>query len=132
MPPETRATVDLICEVLAEFRLRFGTEEQLQADVAAALTASGIEFLREIPLTTGGRIDFYLPGDTPGEIGKRIGLECKVAGGPSAVLAQLIEYADCGGIDGLILVSRKRGHCLRERDLRGKPFRSLWIGASSL
>lgn len=118
-------SLDTILRILSSYRLRFGTEAQLQADVAASLAANCIEFAREVPLKSGGRIDFYLPI-------MRIGLECKTAGGPSAVIEQLVEYAGCDAIDGLILISRKRSHCLRERAMCGKPFRSLWIGANSL
>jgi len=117
--------VDRIAGILRRYRIRFGTEELMQQDVAAALDAEGIAFAREVSLGAAGRIDFLLSDSA-------IGIECKVGGGPSAVFQQCVRYAEQPALEGLILVSRRRQHCLANREIRRKPFRSVWIGASGL
>lgn len=105
-----------IANILNNCVLHFGTEAQLQADVATALNGTGC--LREHPLGTG-RIDFLLDG---------IGIECKVDGSPSSVLRQLIRYADFEEVRGLLLVTSRATHRFSEQELRGKPFRVVWVG----
>lgn len=123
--PMLRDMLDAIAEKIASFRVRFGTEELLQEDIARVLAASGIVFVREHHLSPDCRIDFYLP-----EL--LIGIECKVDGSSSDVSRQLIRYANQPSIHGLLLVTRRRSHELAVRELAGKPFRGVWIGASSL
>ena len=114
--------IDDIADHLREFRIRFGTEAVMQSDVALALCNRAAA---EHRLSDRDRIDFYLPT-------LRIGVECKVAGGPTDVLSQLLRYAASPEIDGLILVTRRRSHCFTERALGGKPLRIVYVGGSQL
>lgn len=122
-PESIEQSMDRLVSIINSYRLRFGTEAALQNDLASILVLEHVEFEREFPIGTG-RIDFYSEF--------RIGIECKVDGGPSEVARQLLEYADHELIDGLILVSRRNTHAMREETLRGKPFRYVWVGGSSL
>lgn len=117
--------LELLRTSLAGYRIRFGTEEQMQADAAAALESECYEFEREYQLGKAGRIDFYLPVE-------RIGIECKTDGSASAVLAQLLRYAGHEAFLSLLLVTRRRTHMLAVNELSDKPFAALWVGASSL
>jgi hypothetical protein len=117
--------IDLVVELLAGYRLRFGTELQLQDDIEAALGTGGLHFAREHCLSGADRIDFYLS-----LLG--IGIECKTEGSISQAAAQLLRYAKHTTILGLVLVSRRRGHQLSQTQLGGKPFRMLWVGGGSL
>lgn len=103
--------------ILRRTILRWGTEAQLQAGVAEAL--GELVVTREHQLGNG-RIDFLCHGG--------IGVECKVDGSPSAVLRQLIRYADFAEVHGLLLVTSRSTHRFRDLKLRGKPFRVLWVG----
>lgn len=110
------AYADLV-GLLLSHTLRFGTELQLQNDVEEILTAAGIAFIREHRLA-GDRIDF---------LAGRVGIECKVGGGPSAVPEQLLRYALRPELDALILVTSKHTHRFRFQELNGKPFRVVWV-----
>jgi hypothetical protein len=117
--------IDDVARYLAGFALRFGTEIQLQDDVATALEASIWKVGREWAITANDRIDFYLP-----EV--KLGIECKIDGSRSFVSRQLIRYASKASVSGLILVSRRRGHALSRDELVGKPFRFVWCGDNQL
>lgn len=117
--------IDQLTAALQGYRIRFGTEALMQRDVGEALAASGYLATPELPLTARDRIDFYVS-----EL--QIGVECKVGGGPSAVLAQLLRYAASSEIDGLILVTRRRAHLFPEQQLGGKPLRIVYVGGSQL
>lgn len=110
-----------IIELLMSHRLRFGTELQLQDDVEAVLSSARILFDREKRLG-GDPIDFLtLHG---------IGIECKVAGSPSAVLEQLVRYAQSPQVQSLILVTSRHTHRFSCEEIGGKPFRVVWISGN--
>jgi hypothetical protein len=117
--------MQFLAYLLSSYRLRFGTEVQLQADVGAFLLAERYAFEPEYRLTPTDRIDFYLPA-------QKIGIECKISGGPSSVSAQLVRYAHLKEIEGLILVTSKHTHLLGARELGCKPYIGIWIGGSGL
>ena len=121
-------TVDDVAQALGGFRLRFGTEQLLQADVAEALTRSGMAFRAEVPLSDRDRIDFVVEGG--------IGIECKVAGSMPAVASQLLRYSESDLITGLVLVSRRHSHRSyapsQWKGVGGKPYRFLWTGKGGL
>lgn len=110
------STSDLV-DLLLSHTLRFGSERQLQDDVESILSAAGIVFEREHPLA-GDRIDFLVG---------RIGVECKVAGGGSAVLEQLLRYAARPELDSMILVTSRHTHRFQVRELNAKPFHVVWV-----
>ena len=115
--------MDLI-ELLRSHRLRYGTERQLQDDVERLLTSAGVQFTREAHLTaTSDRIDFLTDDGA--------GIECKIAGGPSAILSQLIRYADDPMVRSIVLVTSRRTHRLRATELRGKPLTIVWVAANA-
>lgn len=106
-----------LVELLISHTVRFGTEQQLQNDVETILTAAGLAFTREHPLA-GDRIDFLCG---------TVGIECKVGGGPSAVIEQLLRYAGFPEVESLIFVTSRHTHRFRVRELSGKPFGVVWV-----
>lgn len=81
----------------------FANEGDLQGAVSEALAAAGIEHQRERQLGAAGRIDL-LTGDG-------VGVECKIGGSLSSIVAQLLRYLDapeCRG--GVVLVTTKPRH----------------------
>jgi hypothetical protein len=127
--------IEEIAEQLRGFRFPTGRESDMQQAVAAALSYRAVEWTGErefrlagaSPNTTRGTIDFLIRpvGITP--IGRQwIGIECKVDGSPSAVVQQLIRYAEAPELSGLILLTSRPSH-VRElagvETLQGKPFR---------
>lgn len=117
--------IDDIADKLRGFRLRFGTEAILQADVYAALRVLGMGASPEYRLSDKDRVDFLL--DT-----ERIGIECKVDGGLPVVAQQLLRYAEHELITGLILVTRRNAHLALPKTLLEKPLRVVYVGGSSL
>jgi hypothetical protein len=118
-------TLAHLLTMIGTYRLRIAREAHLQADLAEALTAEGITFLREHRFDRKSRIDFWLP-----EL--FVGIECKTDGGYGPVIRQCVRYATCDEVQGLILVSRCRSHCINKQELMGKPFRTLWVGGNHL
>lgn len=108
--------------LLQQHRLRYGTERQLQDDIERLFAEAGITYVREHRLSTGP-IDFFVDG---------VGIECKVAGGPSEILSQLIRYAAEPSVTAIILVTSRRTHRLDVTELQGKPLRIVWVAANSL
>ena len=121
----TQLSVDDVASYLAGWSLRFGTEELLQEDVAAALAASAWRCEREFVLTKSSRVDFYLPD-------LQIGIECKVGSSMAQVTRQIVRYANHDSIAALILISRKCSHSLTTETVCGKPFRFVWVGDNQL
>jgi hypothetical protein len=111
--------------IIRSHRLRFGTEAQLQEDVATMLTGIGMHFVRELRLSESDRIDFYLPDHCAG-------IECKVDGGPTPVASQLLRYAQHDDVKTLLLITSRRSHVLSVDQLSGTPVHCVWIGGSSL
>lgn len=114
--------LDELASLIGRHRLRYGTEKQLQDDIERLLTVCGVPFTREHQTSTGP-IDFLTEG---------IGIECKVDGGPSAILSQLIRYAAEPELTAIILVTSRRTHRMDIRELQGKPCRIVWVAANAL
>jgi hypothetical protein len=113
--------IDRITTALRSYRLRFGTEADLQADIVELLTTEQIDFVREYRLSAKDRIDFLIG---------RIGIECKTKGSLGAIAQQLLRYAESDEIDALVLVTRRQ--YAMPSTLQGKPLRVVWIGGSGL
>jgi hypothetical protein len=94
-------SLDDLMRLLCRYRFSYSNEEELQQGIAAALTAGGFEFKREVHLNARDRIDFLV-----GEVG----LEVKVEGNLAAVTRQLHRYAECPKISALILVTTRMRH----------------------
>lgn len=122
MPQIAQMSFDDVVHAIRSRRCRFGSESQLQDDVAAALTAVWIAHEREVRLGPKDRIDFLCAGGT--------GIECKVEGGPSAVLGQLVRYSVYELVTGLILVTSRRTHRFRATEIGGIPFRVIWVAGN--
>lgn len=113
--------MDELVKFLRGFRYPFGTEKELQDAVETAVSGSwGV--VREYG-RGADRIDFaVLTG-----IGV-VALECKVDGGPSDVLRQLLRYASRDDIAGVVLLTSRHTHRWGETTLCGKPFEVVWVG----
>jgi hypothetical protein len=116
-------TISEIYDLLKPHRFRFGTELDLQDGIEAALTAANVEFLREHRLGTDP-IDFLVAGG--------IGIECKIDGGPSAVIAQLVRYSQSPDVEALILATSRHTHRFNSGSIMAKPFRVLWVAGRSI
>lgn len=123
MNAETAHRFECTTLFLEAFAFRFGNELDLQDDLEKALVQEGYQYIREFRLETGP-IDFLVAGG--------IGIECKVEGGPSAVLGQLMRYAAAPELDGLILVTSRHTHRFSIRELNKKPFRVVWVAGRAL
>src|SRR3990167_8044997 len=78
-------TLDTVAEVIGRVSFRNCADElEMQKRSGAALTAEGIEHMREASIR-GGRIDFRIGN---------IGVECKVKGSLSALTRQVSAYTD--------------------------------------
>lgn len=117
--------LDRFVQQISGFAFRFGTELQLQDDVATALATLKIEYEREKIFGPQNRIDFYLPECC-------LGIECKVDGSPAEVSRQLVRYAGLDEIDALLLISSKRRHYVNRVAILGKPVGWLWVGGGQL
>lgn len=111
-----------VVDVLSARRFSYGSEDQLQAGLAAALEDAGFEPEREVYLAGAGRIDLLVG---------RVGIEVKVAGSPGRVLEQLRRYAASGQIDGLVLVTSQFKHRMPEV-VGGKPLECVSIAGAGL
>lgn len=81
--------------VLERARINVSTEAAAQRDIAAALTAGGIVFEREVSLSPKDRVDFLAEG---------IGIEVKISGQSRRdIWAQLNRYAAHDRIEALVL-----------------------------
>lgn len=104
MPPdepanEARIAMDRISAIFYTTRFIYGDEKGLQSAIALLLKEQGVSHVREKELGVGP-VDFFLNEDG-------IGLEIKVKGSPSQVLAQLMRYAERPEINGILLVTTK-------------------------
>lgn len=117
------ATIESINQLLSSHRFRFGTEIELQDGIEAVLRDAGVAYSREHRLA-GDPIDFLADGG--------IGIECKIDGGPSAVLAQLVRYSQSPEVAGLLLVTSRHTHRFNAKEIAGMPFRVLWIAGGGL
>ncbi len=105
---------------LSGYRFRARDEAVLQAGVAAALEAEGIEFVREHRLGPHDRPDFWLP-----ESGTA--LEVKVAGSLMDVTRQAQRYAEHEEVKDVLIVTTRSVHLGVAVTLAGKPVRVLRI-----
>lgn len=108
--------------VVDEHKFSYATEARLQEELAALFAEKRIPHVREHDLGAHGRIDFFIDG--------RVGLEVKIKGGPSGVTRQLIRYADCPSIEGLILITGRSSLRSLPSTLLSKPFMvgCIWEG----
>jgi len=91
--------INCIVEVLSNLRTAVVIEEKnLQADIAKLLSDAGITYSKEYRLGPRNRIDFMLENG--------IGIEVKKGKQNSqVVLNQVVRYAKCDDVTGIIIVS---------------------------
>ena len=105
-------TAPEIVALLERQRFDESSEDALQRGIAQVLSAAGISFKREVPLTRYDRIDFLVGP---------IGIEVKADGSLSALTRQLFRYAQADQLDGLVLVTTKTRLAKVPRSLNEKP-----------
>lgn len=109
------------------YRFLYADEKALQHGISEALGRAGLSVHPEVSLNPRGRIDFLVHQETRigGKCLKPTGIEVKVAGSPSTVLAQLQRYAPY--CEELVLVTTKASHCRIPAEVGGKPVRVVHI-----
>lgn len=106
---------------LGELRGSYSEEGQLRDAIAGVL---GDAAVREAVVGPHERIDFL--------VGK-LGIEAKVKGSRTEVTRQLFRYAECDGVDELLLVTTKVQHSLRLPPfMLGKPVAVLVLWGAML
>jgi hypothetical protein len=105
-------TIDVL-RCLAAHRFDATTEERLQTAIAQALAGAGLELTREVVLAPGSRIDFLSACG--------LGIEVKIDGAETAVLQQLIRYAQSERVVELVLFTTRSKHLSLPGRLRDKP-----------
>jgi hypothetical protein len=118
-----RAENVVLQAVIASLRRRrfnYQNEKDLQAGVESVLSADGFEFVRERALPDAGIIDFLVYGF--------LGIEIKIKGSPSEVARQLLRYARCEEVKGLVLVTGRSALSTLPSEMLGKPLHvvELW------
>lgn len=116
--------MDELLKTILGYSYPYGTELDLQNAVQDVLKDAGYCFRREHAIGQD-RIDFLVNAD-----GQSIALECKIAGGPSSVLEQLLRYADQPDVDGILLLTSRHTHRFNCNTLNDKPFLIAWIAGN--
>lgn len=105
--------LEAVIASLRKRRFNYQNEKDLQAGIEAVLQADGFEFVREHALGDAGTIDFLVAGF--------LGVEVKIKGSPSEVARQLLRYAGCPEVKGLVLVTGRAALATLPSVLLGKP-----------
>lgn len=116
--------IDLAAAVLSKYRVRCGSEADVQAAIAEILRAHGFDYRREVRLSPRSRIDFLL-GD--------VGIEVKTRGGAVDLLRQVRRYLEHDAVAGLLVVSTitRLGAAVPAR-VNGKPVRTVVLAGAAL
>ncbi|UKD50880.1 PD-(D/E)XK nuclease family protein (plasmid) [Amycolatopsis sp. FU40] len=112
MTAGTAATADAITGLLTGYTFTWTNEGELAGQLAAVLSAAGIDVRREARLGPRCRIDL-LTG--------RVGIEVKVKGTAEDVARQLQRYAATGAVDELVLATTRAAHRDMPAELGGVP-----------
>lgn len=110
-----------IIELLTTYKLRCSPESAMQEDIGKVLKLAEIEFTAEHRFDKRDRVDFWIPSDG-------IAIECKVEGGATAVISQLLRYAEHAEVKRIILVTSRSKHRWPLTELGGKPFSVVYVG----
>ena len=87
-----------VLKALERHRFNVGCESTLQMQIADVFQAAGIEFEREVSLSSSDRIDFMVGG---------IGIEVKISGQAKAIYRQCERYCAFDQVDTLLLVTNR-------------------------
>lgn len=99
--PDPRETAERIAAALSGFRFVVRDEAQLQEAIAEVLSRNGYHVRREAWIGIGCRADLVVG---------RVAVEVKVAGSAAEVARQIRRYLAAGGVDRVVLVTRKVAH----------------------
>ena len=91
--------VELIGEIISQYRYRFSNEKELQDGIEKAFEENQIQYEREVRLQQRDIIDFVVTYQ-----GIRLGIEIKVDGNRNALLRQLSRYLEHESIDSIFVV----------------------------
>lgn len=106
--------IDDVAGLLAQYSFCASSEAELQVAVEEALAT--VAFERECFLSPESRIEFFVPE-------AKVGVECKIDGSTTAVMRQLLRYAESPKIDGLVLLTTRNKHKSVPPALNGKAIR---------
>lgn len=122
MNQETTEALVRLAEMFRAYRIDAGSEERLQAGIADVLETEKILFVREMSARGyRDRLDFFLTKH-------KIGLEVKVDGAQTAVVRQLMKYAEWECVEGLFLFTTRSKHIGIPVVLRHKPVQLYFQG----
>lgn len=99
-----------VADVVAALRApRYACRDEagLQIQIQGALSAAGIESLREHRLSDRDRVDFFV---RDAALGAGIAIEAKVAGTIAGVMQQLARYAESPDVHDVVLVTTRGSH----------------------
>lgn len=113
-----------VLEILSAYRFNFANELELQDGIEAVLLERGIDYVRELRLSPGSRIDF---------LADDVGIEVKIAGSSTNLLRQIARYAKHDEIKSLIVVCN-RAHltCVSQAEFGDKPVDVVFTSAVAL
>lgn len=107
----------------AKYRMTFGSELELQNQIAEVLTRAGIVHEREYVLSPEDRPDFFV---------QPFALEVKVGGSINSHLRQMQRYNRHPTVLGTILICTKPFGQMMPKTLAGKPIATINVGGNRL
>jgi len=113
-----------LAKALQGYAFRFSDEKQLQAGIAQALAELKVEFLAEVVLTPGDRLDFLVEGGIAIEVKTN---DSKGGAALSSVTRQLWRYAKLDAVKELVLVTTRSKHRDLPPDILGKPVHVVYL-----
>lgn len=125
---ELGSVLDLLARALQRYRYRFASEKQLHEGIAYVLSAEGIHFEHEYPVTHACRLDFWCRE-------RGIVIEAKVAGTLPEALHQVDRYLTLEASRAALVLSTRpwarQPGIAKDYVLRGKPVRVVHLKAQS-
>jgi hypothetical protein len=119
-----RPDIGSLIRALRNHAFHFGNESELQTGIAAALTAEGIVFEREVVIGDGDRIDFLIGA---------LGAEVKLKVSPNDVIRQVHRYVQAEILEAVIVItSSMRLATSLPESMNGKPVYTYCIAGDAL
>lgn len=95
-------TVADIRAALDRYRIMYVYERELQGHLADVFARERIPFAREVRLSRTDRIDFL--------VDDRVGIETKVGGNATRLMAQLQRYAHSDRVEEILVITSRSTH----------------------